>query len=217
MTGGILAHFGASPPILGQLRETTDLPRLDGYSGDPGFYRISERVAPFNALADSAVFWEEAARRGWQSSLVGPIFTFAPSQGGSQASQIDIEYRTGNTVRYAYDPGSGRYLRSMNGEPHTEATDGTQISTSNVVVIEATHEETDIIEDRLGNRSLRIHLLGRGPATVFRGGLRFSGDWVRSEESDFFDLLDPDGSAIPLATGSTWIQIVPPSVPVQVS
>ncbi|MFQ5946864.1 MAG: DUF3048 domain-containing protein, partial [Anaerolineae bacterium] len=89
MTGGVLAHFGASAPILGQLRETTDLPRLDGYSGDPGFYRISERVAPFNALADSSVFWEEAARRGWQEPLSGPIFTFGPSQGGSQARQIE--------------------------------------------------------------------------------------------------------------------------------
>ncbi|MFQ5945710.1 MAG: DUF3048 C-terminal domain-containing protein, partial [Anaerolineae bacterium] len=146
-----------------------------------------------------------------------PIFTFGPSQGGSQARQIEIVYRTGNTVRYSYDPGTGLYLRSMNGEPHTEATDGTQIGTSNVVLIEATHEETDIIEDSLGNRSLRIHLLGRGTATVFRDGLRFSGDWVRSQESDFFSLLATDGSPIPLATGSTWIQIVPPSVPVQVS
>lgn len=217
MTGGVLAHFGASPPILSRLRETSDLPRLDGYSGDPGFYRITERVAPFNALADSRVFWEEASRRGWPQLVSGPIFTFGPSQGGSQAHEIVLVYRRDNIVRYNYDAGTGRYLRSMNGEPHTEATGGAQISTKNVVVIEATHEETDIIEDSLGNRSLRIHLLGQGTAIVFRDGLQFSAVWVRSQESDFFDLLDAGGEPVPLAAGPTWIQIVSPTVQVQVS
>ena len=52
-------------------------------------------------------------------------------------------------------------------------------------------------------------VFGSGVVVVFRDGVALEGRWERSVITDFFKFVDPDGNEIPLAPGSTWVQLTP--------
>ena len=119
-------------------------------------------------------------------------FGAAPASGGSPAARIDLPIRPGVTdVSYAYD-GAGR-----------------QLAAANVLVIYATHTETDIVEDSLGSRSIQIDLSSGGRAQLLRDGQVYEGAWSRPDAHAFFDLTDTSGQPLLLKPGVTWVQIVP--------
>jgi hypothetical protein len=115
-------------------------------------------------------------------------------------------------VDYRYDLASGSYLRWNAGVPHVDAASGQQLSAKNVVVVYATHVDTDIFEDepRRNHPSVQIQLWGTGPVVVFRDGQAYEGLWARPEREDMLVFRDSTGQIpIPLKPGNTWIELVP--------
>ena len=106
----------------------------------------------------------------------------------------------------------GKYLRWVGGVEHTDAVSGEQLEVTNVVVVYATHVDTDIYEDepRRNHPSVQIQVWGTGPAVVFRDGLAYQGLWARPQRADMLVFRDETGQVpIPLKPGNTWIQLVP--------
>lgn len=139
-------------------------------------------------------------------------FTFGEiADGGAPASAINIPYPTvtGSQVAYRYDVGSKRYLRFLGGQPHLDGGTGTQLALDNVVVQYVPHQITNIVEDSLGSKSIRLNLFGSGKAIVFRNGLAFEGTWRSSSRGDMPHFFDTNGIEIRLKPGHTWISIVP--------
>ena len=97
----------------------------------------------------------------------------------------------------------------MGGIAHVDGSSGAQLGFDNVVVQYVPHEVTDIVEDSLGSKSIRINLFGSGRVIVFRNGLAFEGTWRSDSRGDTPRFFANDGSEIPLKPGKTWISVVP--------
>ena len=52
-------------------------------------------------------------------------------------------------------------------------------------------------------------VVGAGEAVVFRDGIAVEGRWERRELNDFLSFVDQAGNEIGLATGTTWVHLVP--------
>ena len=85
---------------------------------------------------------------------------------------------------------------------------------SNVVIVYASHVESDIWEELIGDRgrwkhSIEIQLWGTGPVLVFRDGVVQNGYWERHERNHMLTFWVSEGHPIPLKPGNTWFQMVP--------
>jgi len=137
-------------------------------------------------------------------------FSEEPLYPGESASRIEVRY-DGTIATWAYAANSGRYSRWSDGVPHLDANTGQQLTFRNVIVVAAHHENTDILEDQVagGHYSIQIQLWGEGPASLFRDGQRFDGRWRREDPSHMITFYDLEGNIMPLAPGSSFIQLVP--------
>ena len=79
-----------------------------------------------------------------------------------------------------------------------------------MVIVFAPHTLTDIVEDSLGDRSIKIDLKGRGRAVLFRDGQSFEGQWVRDDPNGFIRFVDAGGKDIAFRPGHSWWEVVPP-------
>jgi len=184
------------------------------------FYRDTELRAQgvpieHTLFADPVKIWEIADKLGinQRQELRSMDFSEQAPEGGQPATHIRIPYPSRDMiVDYRYDPNLGAYLRWDAGEPQIDATSGKQISVTNVVVLYATHVDTDIYEDepRRNHPSVQIQLWGTGPAVIFRDGQAFEGLWARPKRDDMVVFRDATGQTpIPLKPGNTWIELVP--------
>jgi hypothetical protein len=185
-----------------------------------GFYRDTElrkQGVPIEhtLFADPAKIWEIADELeiNERQDLQDLNFSDEVPEDGQPATHIHIPYpHRDMVVDYRYDPDLGVYLRWDGGDPHVDAATGEQIFATNVVVIYATHVDTDIYEDepRRNHPSVQIQLWGNGPAVIFRDGQAFEGLWARPQRDDVVVFRDEMGQIpIPLKPGNTWIQLVP--------
>lgn len=185
-----------------------------------GFYRDTElrkQGVPIEhtLFGDPVKIWEIADDLGINEpqELRDTHFSEDVPEGGQPATHINIPYpHRGMVVDYRYDPDTGAYLRWDGRDPHMDAVSGEQISVTNVIVLYATHVDTDIYEDepRRNHPSVQVQLWGTGPAVIFRDGQAYEGLWARPQRDHMVVFRDPTGQIpIPLKPGNTWIQLVP--------
>jgi hypothetical protein len=164
-------------------------------------------------FADSAGVTEYSRSLGVVQEKPGlqfATFTNDPPQGGEPASQLLVQYAEINRGEWQFDAASAKYLRWIEdgneGEPLTmiplvDRNTGAQLGFSNVVVLYSFYVEY--------NRTLHnIDLwnnLGPQKATYFRDGLKYDGKWIITDHSQPFELLQDDGSPMPLKPGNTWV------------
>jgi hypothetical protein len=209
-----LACSGASDRVRYILKTGAPFPYLDIDLDDRSNSLYTESVGNdyrtrVRTSTDSLRQWLQDWAEERAANIRG--FTFGPvPAGGVPAPAIEIPYTkaTRSYVAYQYNPVSGRYARSLGGEPHLDGNTGAQISLDNVVVQYTFHETTDIIEDSLGSQSLHINLFGQGRAIVFRDGQGFEGTWQSSSRGDLPRFYDQAGNEIPLKPGNTWISVL---------
>lgn len=128
-------------------------------------------------------------------------------------------------VEWRFDPASDRYLRFINGSPHntlqyaltpnwgsqcrTGDEKTSQISAANVILLYASHEATEIIEDSLGFTNVYVGLTGEGKVQILRDGHVTDGRWRRPTLRGFFIFTDSSGKEIALKPGNSWFEILP--------
>ncbi len=184
--------------------------------GHPGFWRDYEIGNPnkpdWETLYTSVESIRKViAQRGEDTpASFGANMIFSPDipTGGATASSIEIRYPATN-VFWRYDAGASQYFRWADGDSHTDANNGLQLSARNVVVLYADHVETDIVEDSNGSLSIDIKFWESGKMILFRDGQRFDGEWRRVGMEAMLLYFDDAGNSLPLAPGVTWFQIVP--------
>jgi uncharacterized protein YraI len=204
---------GASDPVRYLLKHQAPFPYMDIDLDDPSQTRYSVSIGRdyrtrMRTSSDGARRWLADWGMEQPASIRGFTFGALPG-GGAPAANIRIPYPGGSGSAYHYDPGSGRYRRSMGGVAHVDGNTGAQLAPENVIVQYVIHEATDIVEDSLGSTSIRLNLFGSGQAIVFRDGQAFAGTWRSESRGDTPRFYDQGGAEIPLKPGKTWISIVP--------
>lgn len=201
----------------------------------PMFYRTDISFPPHNLFVDPAAVWEEADRRGINQpqDLTGMIFSLAPLEPGAPTTHLVIPY-PGQRTEWRYDPQAatcsrqtGCYLRWTDGEIHTDALNGQQLSAANIAIVYAVHaKDVRYFEDAHGAGffSVQIQIWNDpanpsqpgGRAQILRDGQVFEGQWSRPSRFEMLKFIDADGNPIPLKPGITWFQMVRPEQDVQI-
>lgn len=181
----------------------------------PPFCRFPRPGLPFEhtLFGNTYQMWDLATRRNVNTGYQARGFAFneRPAPGGKPINDIYIKWYGDQDARWLYNPADGKYYRWNTGLPHIDALTGQQLTADNVVVIQAYHvDRPDIYESESGAVTIEIQLWGREKAWVFRDGVWYQGQWIRSRQGarGGLQLVYPDGTPIQLKPGNTWIEVV---------
>ncbi len=195
----LFACSGGNPGNIALLRSSDLLLITEGQG--PGWELDPKRGRPHKTHANTALLRSNAG-----ADRSGPTQQFhyravgEAATAGDPMSGFDLQIQQ-VFVQWRYDQASGTYLRSQEKHPHT-LTDGKQVSTENVVVVELDYEPSHT--DR---RSPDGITTGSDPAIVFTGGRMISGTWSRSGRLDPFAFTDASGAPVLLTPGRTFIEL----------
>jgi hypothetical protein len=214
MYDAAFAYSGASGPVRLMFRDSEFFDRIISPDfGHGGFFRVEDpnkafEHTLFTNTGNLRYILDQRGQNTPPQFQNGMAFSQEPLNPGQPASQIEIGY-DGTYVTWAY--GNGRYTRWTDGIPHLDANTGQQLSFKNIIILAAHHEDTDILEDHVGDGhySIQIQVWGEGPVSIFRDGVRIDGRWQRSDPHDMLTFTDLDGNILPLAPGNSFFQLVP--------
>lgn len=229
MFDAIFAHVGASRPVL-ELFEKDERIRastLDFFRNHPGFTQQPEkRRPPFDVFTSTAALWDAARQRGMpMPGDPPPSLNFAalPPAGGQPLASLTIRHHSSYWVRWQWNAALGAWERHLASEsapdsatPHADAVSGRTLTAQNVLIIRAVHEQTDIVEDSLGSRSIDVRLIGSGAAVLLRDGQQYAATWQRAQTTEWFTLTLADGSPLAFAPGNTYVHFYPTDKPLDV-
>lgn len=181
----------------------------------PGAYtRDPNRIAPHDLFSTTA-----ALRRAAASTAGAPeaVFTFDEEleMKSRRVATLHLPFSSYADVVWTWSKRQGAWLRAHGSEPHL-VTDGSQVSATNIVVQVVDVVPGEII-DPAGNPSPEVDVLGSGKAYVLRDGRMVPGRWERRIEQDLTTFVTKSGDKIPLAPGSTWVELFPSTLPVETS
>ena len=167
------------------------------------FWRSKERKAPHNVYTSMENIRKGAQDKKYRTEWKPPELSFYGENEqpeGSAAQTVGIRYIGSYRVTYEYDAAAGVYLRSMEGEPHTDKETGTRLTAANVLICRADHR----ILDKEGRREINVK--GPGSGYLAQGGKMREITW---ELKDGLIRAYADGVELKLVPGQTWIHVVP--------
>jgi hypothetical protein len=119
---------------------------------------------------------------------------------------ISVPFSAGWDASWRWKKSAGVYERSVRGKAAVDAAGNKRITARNVVVMWARYSALDA--DIAGDGGYDVSLGGSGQATVFRDGVKIDGKWKADGESPPRFVAE-GGSAIRLAPGNTWFEVIP--------
>ena len=200
--GALMAHSGGRGHVLAALREvTTDVG--DPSRGATAYYRHPDRPGTYDLILRTADVMDATPPTAPSDDWLA----FGEAPDGEQALSVELSQSNVNTVNYRYSASDGGYLRFVGDTAH-EAEDAGQLTAANVIVAFVPTIDTGRV-DGAGSPVPDYEVTGFGTAVVFRDGVAIQGQWQRSSTSEFFTFLDAEGQPIPMAPGTTWIELTP--------
>lgn len=201
----LLVFSGANVAVLSELRQFA---RDDGAvlipdAGDGTYhFRDTDFSAPDNLFIDLGVVRDEF---GAEAGIPIPIFAFRDAETDTRPASVDgsgVTVVGRDTVSFVHDPARG-YVRVQDGAVHVTR-DGVPLVSANVIVM-----ETRYVPNANDAESVDAITVGEGPVDIMIGGLRFSGTWSRSVDTEPYVFTAADGDEIVLEPGTTWVTLVP--------
>ena len=198
----VLAWSGGNKNVTAVVRSAASsgiLVNVSAQSIGGCYRRESGRKAPHNLVVAPGCALDAATSAG--PARAPWTFDDAYVPVGVNDAAFDVRM-DGVRVAWVWDASSGHYLRQQDGRAHV-ASDGAQIAASNVLVMSVayTPSPADV-------RSPEAQTLGTGPVVVHRNGVAVDGTWSCATATDPFTFTDAGGVAIPLASGSTFVELV---------
>ena len=208
----LIGYAGAVPPVVERIRALglVDVPDTrfpEAYERNP------ERAKPHDLVTSTTALYEAG---GSDDGPPAPVFLYTEKEArGRPVAEIHIPFSTYSDVSWRWDGASRAFLRYDGNAPHG-LSDGTQISTTNVIV-QVVRIRLTSITDVNGVRSPEAITVGSGKAYILRNGRVIEGTWSRPALSQLTRFRDRSGAEIGLAPGQTWVELVPTDVPISIS
>ena len=190
------------------------LNRFDGLSDSKNFYRDNTRVAPYNVVGRLQQMAEKTEAPA--AETIHTPLTFSaenPTIKGEDVSVFRINYgeKIGFYPSYEYLADEGVYRRYYNRKDMIDGTSGKNYDVENVIVMYADYSWYDGASDRP-----IVALTGTNKCEYFIGGKHFTGTWVRNSVQESTTYLDDEGNVVAFKPGKTFIQIIKPSVEIEI-
>lgn len=163
------------------------------------YFRGGGRKAPHNLYSKTTDLWTQAPA---DAAPPAQQFTYradgvAPAGTPSPGVELSLD---AVDVSWAWDVSTGLYRRTMEGQRHTDAATGDQVSTNNIVVL--------VMEYASGiSGSPDAQSVGSGEAFVFSGGNYVHATWTRPDRLLPFTLTGDDGKVVGLSPGRTFVEL----------
>lgn len=139
---------------------------------------------------------------------VGWTFAKEVPAEGQRADKLTVPFSTYKTGYFTYDAEQNRYLieQHIDGSdiPYVDGATDAAVAVSNVLVLYT--DVKQIRGDEAGRMEVRT--TGTGDGLLLRDGMLYSITWQRDSRTDNYSFLDRNGGDIPLAVGSSYINIV---------
>ncbi|HZJ27866.1 MAG TPA: DUF3048 domain-containing protein [Acidimicrobiia bacterium] len=215
--GGVLAYSGGLASEVARIESVPGLITVSEDTAGDAMFRDRARAAPHDLYGYPDALWafggEPVPPRPLFEYLGdGETFAGEPVDSFTVGESTDADYNP----TYDWNPESGTWLRSLNGEPSTTAS-GSRIAPTNVVIQFTTYVPEPGAPGAVGQ------VTGAGEAWVLTAGRLVRGTWTRDDPALSARYADGVGRPIKLAPGRTWVSlaalgldtelVVPPAVP----
>lgn len=214
----VYGHSGGNPGVLREIAQGESAGKLyellwDGLPND--YWRVGDRVAPFNLYTTTANIWRAAP-----SSLPPPepLFEYlregeAHPSDAEPVPGVEVRYLGGTIAHFVWDAEAGGWARWQDGTPHVDLarhSDGTvnrdvapvQVTPANVVVLQTRY--TGSAQCSYCPEAITVDPEG-GTALVFTDGHMIRGRWSRPSANQPWQVTDNDGNPVRLSPGQTFI------------
>ena len=197
-----IAHVGGSNNALEAVR--SGYRDIDQYYNAGTYWRASDRYAPHNVYTSGTNINELNAAKGYTASSF-KSFTREDGKAVDEptATTISIDFSSAPYgTSYTYDKESNTYLRSLAGQPHQDREEG-QLAPSVLIALRVGSQlrsGPDGYEDLVTS--------GSGQAYVFQNGAITEATWRKDGRDEPLQLINADGSTLPIGRGQTWIAAV---------
>jgi hypothetical protein len=206
----VLVHAGGSPQAIGFLATSQGRGKAV-YNADWSrhLYRVTFRAAPHNLYSDRKEFRKIPRSVGAKPVKdQAPVWSFAPDaplEARPEGGTIVVPYLA-NRVTYKYNRATNTYRRSVSAEGKqydVGVKPKARIAPRNVIVMKVTFVP-------IGDKKHRLdgHITGSGPAWISTNGITVKGTWKKKDFTSPTRFYGPDGKAVTLTIGQTFIQVV---------
>jgi hypothetical protein len=200
---GIIAYSGGQQAFV-DLMKSTELVNIVFDEDDSLFERADDRPGPHDVILAAA----EAVSRNAALPPPGVQFAYgtadplaSPPFAATRTSHLELAFAAGTLRSWDWDATAFAWLRSQDGLPDLDAT-GEQVRATNVVTMRVG------VDWRYGEVPLTL-MVGSGEAWVSAGGRTAHGTWSKADDRAPIVLTAGDGTALRLAPGNAWIELVP--------
>jgi Protein of unknown function (DUF3048) N-terminal domain/Protein of unknown function (DUF3048) C-terminal domain len=205
---------GTNHWVVGSAPGSRKLPAvLDPYDRGAHFFRVGSKAAPHNLYTSSqlATGLRTSYTQEPGAYAVDPPHADVVAGQPAPAPAVPL-----HGVTYAYDPGSGQYLRFNDGAAFSDQETSQQVHAKNVVLLHVPFHDAGWVEDDNGGaHSVFYDMLGTGPAEVYSDGQVVHATWhMGTPGQAYFDnhapvwFTDEAGQPLLLNTGLTWIHVL---------
>ena len=216
----VYGHSGANPGVLreisqGQANGKLYELRWDNLPSD--YWRVGDRVAPFNLYTTTSAIWDNAPR---ELAAPEPLFEYrregeALPAGAEPVPGVEIRYLGGTIAHFVWDAEAGGWARWQDGTPHVDMArhsngspnpdvDSVQLAPANVVVLQTRYTGSSACS--YCPEAITVDSEG-GAALIFTRGHLIRGRWTRPSASQPWQVTDNNGDPVRLSPGQTFIAL----------
>lgn len=204
------AYSGSASRLVPYL-QAAQMQLIGAPQGGDGYFRIDDRAAPHNYLAELAVLRTRISDTA--TSAVGNIQPWnitakpAPVQ-GETVTEVAVRWPA---AKKSYTWDGQRWQMTASGEPLRSQLDllgrTESVTAQNIVIMQTGLKESDF-KDKFGAPTPYSNTIGAGDGYVLTQGRIVPATWQRAATSDLPRWFTSSGAEITLTRGRTWWLIV---------
>jgi len=216
----VFIHAGGSPEFY-NTKSSKGLFTVDGVNGyyssrEAGmFWRDRDRVAghhydfEHSLLTSGEAIADMMAQRELEEHSAGYTYEMAFADGavpagGSAAATVTVPFSNYKTGVFRYDEAKKRYLVEEYGEPYIDGNDESQVSVTNLLVLQTTY----VVQDDAGRVKVDLR---SGTGWFACGGKMIPIKWEKGGADQYFRYFKEDGTPLALGRGKSYVCVIPTS------
>ena len=221
----LLVHVGGIDPVIANLNASPVVNVDILWVPMSRMIHPPDRV-PLGRVPPDAFFTSTAFVYATEPRLTTPprpLFSYSPALpgGGSPVATVNINFSGTSNVTWKWNASTNTFQRFYNrastnyvGTSPDVLADGVQNQTPNVIVQYVQVSYGPWAETDAGDLEVQADLYpdASGTAVVYRDGMAFPATWHRGALGDPTQFVNAFGVPIPLAPGTTWVELVPSTI-----